>query len=83
MRNMAQLAMERATIQTQGRVTCVCLIDVVGPRPIPDQNVYLKAALEELNQREGWDDVKREVNLLLTIVQNNYTRELAGTIPHH
>ncbi len=52
--------------------------DVIGPRPSVEALPELKSALEKLRGKTGWAAVKRSVQELLEMVQENYERERRG-----
>ena len=71
-----------ATISTQcsgkNQSRTFYLADVIGPKPDPQVNFTLKAALDQLNAMIGLDAVKNEVNRLINSVMMNYEHILHG-----
>jgi hypothetical protein len=52
---------------------------VIGKRPSESSNLELAKALAELQGKTGLESVKKEVNELVALAQNNYDKELVCT----
>ena len=84
MRKLFEVAVSRAKVRyysddpTQHAEKCPTLTikDVIGEPPNRKTNPELNGALIELEKMIGLGEVKRSVNALVTMVSNNYAREL-------
>ncbi|KAI3646660.1 hypothetical protein MP228_009588 [Amoeboaphelidium protococcarum] len=58
-----------------GRLT-MCIEDVIGARPLPENIPELASALNRLDFLIGIEDVKQQIRSILKTAQENYDREL-------